>query len=262
VGRSVESPQGTRLPSAPSNREIEDEDDDEDEDEAPQGTGLPAAFSLSRPTYSASPAAPIHATAHFIAFFVAHFVVYASSQDFVETALGQPYLNTKGAFMPVLYSIPGFSTHPDHIQTHTIFPHKPGSAVAPLPGLWGNFSWMGNRGHAQVVEREEPTKWATKRKRQSVRRSVRRSVGSPQGTGIPSAPSNREGLSGPSLGVLCPTNASASWLALAMTASGSSIHGLPSKPNNASASPTREQRDLRDRVDDQSLVTQCKIIVL
>ena len=66
-------------PSAPSNREIEDEDDDEDEDEAPQGTGLPAAFSLSRPTYSASPAALIHATAHFIAFFVAHFVVYASS---------------------------------------------------------------------------------------------------------------------------------------------------------------------------------------
>jgi hypothetical protein len=78
--------------------------------------------------YSASPAAPIHATAHFIAFFVAHFVVYASSQDFVETALGQPYLNTKGAFMPVLYPIPGFSAHPDHIQTHTIFPHKPGSA--------------------------------------------------------------------------------------------------------------------------------------
>jgi len=30
------------LPSAPSNREIEDEDDDEDE-KAPQGTGLPAA---------------------------------------------------------------------------------------------------------------------------------------------------------------------------------------------------------------------------
>jgi hypothetical protein len=96
--------------------------------QAPQGTGLPAAFSLSRPTYSASPAAPIHATAHFIAFFVAHFVVYASSPDFVETALGQPYLNTKGAFMPALYLIPGFSAHPDHIQTHTIFPHKPGSA--------------------------------------------------------------------------------------------------------------------------------------
>ena len=129
VGRSVESPQGTRLPSAPSNREIEDEDDDEDEDEAPQGTGLPAAFSLSRPTYSASPAALIHATAHFIAFFVAHFVVYASSQDFVETALGQPYLDTKGAFMPALYPTPGFSTHPDHIQTHTISPHKPGTAI-------------------------------------------------------------------------------------------------------------------------------------
>jgi hypothetical protein len=135
----VVSPQGTGIPSAPSNREIEDEDDDEDEDEAPQGTdeapqgtGLPAAFSLSRPMYSASPAAPIHATAHFIAFFVAHFVVYASSQDFVETALGQPYLNTKGAFMPVLYSITGFSTHPDHIQTHTIFPHKPGSALQLL----------------------------------------------------------------------------------------------------------------------------------
>jgi len=67
-------------------------------------------------------------TAHFIAFFVAHFVVYASSPDFLEIALGQPYLNTKGAFMPALYPIPGFSTHPDHIQTHTIFPHKPGSA--------------------------------------------------------------------------------------------------------------------------------------
>jgi hypothetical protein len=24
--------------------------------------------------------------------------------------------------MPVLYPTPGFSTHPDHIQTHTIFP--------------------------------------------------------------------------------------------------------------------------------------------
>jgi hypothetical protein len=46
-------------------------------------------------------------------------VVYASSQDFVETALGQPYLNTKGAFMRTLYLIPGFSTPPDHIQTHT-----------------------------------------------------------------------------------------------------------------------------------------------
>jgi hypothetical protein len=154
----VESPQGTGIPSAPSNREIEDEDDDEDEkapqgtapqgtglpaasnreiededddedEKAPQGTGLPAAFSLSRPMYSASPAAPIHATAHFIAFFVAHFVVYASSQDFVETALGQSYLNTKGAFMPALYPIPGFSTHPDHIQTHTISPHKPGTAI-------------------------------------------------------------------------------------------------------------------------------------
>jgi hypothetical protein len=47
----------------------------------------------------------------------------------VETALGQPYLDTKGAFMPALYPIPGFSTHPDHIQTHTISPHKPGSAL-------------------------------------------------------------------------------------------------------------------------------------
>ena len=61
------------------------------------------------------PAAPIHATPHFVAFFVAHVVVYASSQDFVENALGQPYLSTKGACMPALYPIPGFSTHPDHI---------------------------------------------------------------------------------------------------------------------------------------------------
>ncbi len=72
--------------------------------------------------------APIHATPHFVAFFVPRVVVYASSQDFVETALGQSYLNTKGATMPALYPIPGFSTHPDHIQTHTISPHKPGSA--------------------------------------------------------------------------------------------------------------------------------------
>ncbi len=60
------------------------------------------------------PAAPIHATPHFVACFVAHVVVYASSHDFVETALGQPYFNTKWAFMPALYQIPGFSTHPDH----------------------------------------------------------------------------------------------------------------------------------------------------
>jgi len=31
------------------------------------------------------PTAPIHATPHFVAFFVSHFVVYASSQDFFET---------------------------------------------------------------------------------------------------------------------------------------------------------------------------------
>ena len=74
------------------------------------------------------PAAPMHATPHFVAFFVARVVVYASSQDFVETALGQRYLNTKEAFMTALYLIPGFSTHPDHIQPHTIPPKKPGSA--------------------------------------------------------------------------------------------------------------------------------------
>jgi hypothetical protein len=75
------------------------------------------------------PAAPIHATPHFVAFFVARVVVYASSQDFVETALGQPYFNTKkGAFVPALYQISGLSTHPDHIQPHKISPHKPGSA--------------------------------------------------------------------------------------------------------------------------------------
>ena len=76
------------------------------------------------------PAAPIHATPHFVAFFVARVVVYASSQDFVETALGQRYLNTKEAFMTALYPIPGFSTHPDHIQPHTIPPQKPGSALS------------------------------------------------------------------------------------------------------------------------------------
>jgi hypothetical protein len=34
--------------------------------------------------------------------------------------------------MPALYPIPGFSTHPDHIRTHTISPHKPGSAREKL----------------------------------------------------------------------------------------------------------------------------------
>jgi hypothetical protein len=70
----------------------------------------------------------MHATPHFGAFFVAHVVAYASSQDFVETALGQPEFNTKGSFMPAPYPIPGFSTHPDHIQAHAISPNKPGSA--------------------------------------------------------------------------------------------------------------------------------------
>ena len=46
------------------------------------------------------PAAPIHATPHFVAFFVARVVVYASSQDFVETALGQPYSTQKGLLRP------------------------------------------------------------------------------------------------------------------------------------------------------------------
>jgi hypothetical protein len=41
-----------------------------------------------------------YATPHFVAFFVLRVVVYASSQDFVETALGQSNLNTKGAFNP------------------------------------------------------------------------------------------------------------------------------------------------------------------
>jgi len=68
------------------------------------------------------PAAPIHATPHFVAFFVSRFVVYVSSQDFFETTLGQPYLDTKGAFMPALYPIPGLSAHPDHARTNTISP--------------------------------------------------------------------------------------------------------------------------------------------
>jgi hypothetical protein len=70
-------------------------------------------------------AAPIHATPHFVAFFVPHVVVYASSQDFVETALGQPYLNTTGAFLPAPFPTPGISTHPVHIHTHTIPPPPP-----------------------------------------------------------------------------------------------------------------------------------------
>jgi hypothetical protein len=123
------------------------------------------------------PAAPIHATPHFVAFFVAHVVVYASSQDFVETALGQPYLHTKGAFLPAPFPIPGISPHPDHIQTHTIPPpHKPGSAALALPGLCGDFSLKLKRHQARAAELEEPAKCTTKRRRQSVRRSVGRSV--------------------------------------------------------------------------------------
>jgi hypothetical protein len=53
---------------------------------------------------SAIPAAPIHATPHFVAFFVPRVVVYASSQDFVETALGQPYLNKTPVFSTVAKS--------------------------------------------------------------------------------------------------------------------------------------------------------------
>jgi hypothetical protein len=64
--------------------------------------GHAQAAELEEPTkYSAIPAAPIHAAPHFVAFFVPRVVVYASSQDFVETALGQPYLDTKGAFIKV-----------------------------------------------------------------------------------------------------------------------------------------------------------------
>ena len=45
-----------------------------------------------------------------------------------------------------------------------------------LPGLWGDFSLKEKRVHAQAAELEEPTKCATKRKRQSVRRRVGRRV--------------------------------------------------------------------------------------
>jgi hypothetical protein len=48
---------------------------------------------------------PIHATPHFVAFFVPRIVVYASSQDFIGTALGQPYLNTKGACISALFGL-------------------------------------------------------------------------------------------------------------------------------------------------------------
>jgi hypothetical protein len=50
----------------------------------------------------------------------------------------------------------------------------------PLRGLrvrGEEFSLKGKRGHAQVAELEEPTKCATKRKRQRVRQRVGRSVG-------------------------------------------------------------------------------------
>jgi hypothetical protein len=50
--------------------------------------------------------------AHFVAFFVPRFVVYASSQGFVETILDQPGLDTKGALMPALYPTPGLAAIP------------------------------------------------------------------------------------------------------------------------------------------------------
>jgi hypothetical protein len=70
-----------------------------------KGRAFPQPSVSRKPTYSASPAAPIHVTAHFIAFFVAHFVVYASSQDFVETALSRllsasPISTQKGRSCP------------------------------------------------------------------------------------------------------------------------------------------------------------------
>ena len=65
---------------------------------------------------------PIRAAPHFVAVFVPHFVVYASSQDMVENTLDQPYLDTNGVFIPALYPRPGLSAHPDHARTNPI-PH-------------------------------------------------------------------------------------------------------------------------------------------
>ena len=75
-------------------------------------------------------------------------------------------------------SCPRYTRYPDSqpipITSRPIHfsPHKPGSAETALPGLWGDFSLKGKRGHAQAAELAEPTKCVTKRKRQSVRRSV------------------------------------------------------------------------------------------
>ena len=139
------------------------------EGSAGQQSTVARSTSLSWPKCSAMPAAPIHATPHFVAFFVPRFVVYASSQAFVETTLDHPYLHTRGGFIPALYPIPGLSAHPNHARTNTIPPHKPGSATKALPGLWGDSSLNGKRGHDQAPELEEPTKRATKRRRRSVR---------------------------------------------------------------------------------------------
>jgi hypothetical protein len=66
-----------------------------------------------------------------------------------------------------------FLSHPHRRQEclrHTMLD----SFSQALPGLWGDFSLKEKRGHAQAAELEEPTKCATKRKRQSVRRRVGR----------------------------------------------------------------------------------------
>jgi hypothetical protein len=156
VRRSVGSPQGRHLPSAPSNREIEDEDDDEDEDEkAPQGTGFPTVFSLSWPKYSAIPAAPIHATPHFVAFFVPRVVVYVSSQDFVETALSsfQPFsLFFSLSLLPLLRLI-GYTPKHLHAQTRSVFGSTRNELCNPLDirVLWHAVSGLRRMFHGDGV---------------------------------------------------------------------------------------------------------------
>ena len=66
------------------------------------------------------PAAPIHGALHFVAFFVSHFAVYASSQDLFETTLGQPYRDAIGAFIartiPDTRLVSPFRSRPDQYE--------------------------------------------------------------------------------------------------------------------------------------------------
>ena len=87
-------------------------------------------------------------------FFVPHFVVYVSSQDFVETTLGQPYPDTKGPFMPALYPIPGLSAIP---ITSGPIRNPPTNPEAPVTAC----SWNREKLEQEVPGRRESVLVAT-----------------------------------------------------------------------------------------------------